>query len=293
MTILLTGGTGFLGSNILNELIRDGFDIILLKRSTSNIFRIERNINKIISYNLDEIKLEEVFENHKIDTILHCATDYGRKQADPLQIVDANLILPLRLIELGKRYHIKCFINTDTILDKRVSHYSLSKKQFGDWFMNYKNDMRCVNVALEHFFGPNDDKTKFVSHVIGQLLGNVEKLDLTPGEQKRDFVYIDDVVSGFKVIIKEAERLENGYYEFEIGSGNLVSIKEFVIMIRDIIGNTKTKLNFGALEYRENEVMSSNVNLEKISQLGWSCENSLSDGLKKTINFEINKKKDL
>lgn len=286
-TILITGGTGYLGSRILKKLIASDNKIILLKRSYSNTFRIKDIENLIITYNVDKLALENIFLEHKINIILHCATDYGRKNIEPLQIIDANLTLPLRLLELGKRNGVSCFINTDTILDKRVSYYSLSKRQFHDWFLLYRKDLCCINIALEHFFGPGDDKTKFVSYIINELVNKTEKIDLTLGEQKRDFVYIDDVVAGFLLIIKKSLELGYGYFKFEIGSGSLISIRDFVIKIKELIGNASTKLNFGAIPYRENEVMNSHVDLAEIKKLGWVCENSLEEALKKTINASL------
>ena len=287
-TILLTGATGYLGNNLFNSLVRDpSLEIIVLKRSFSNTFRIKKLFDKVKFYDIDTIRLEDVFENNKIDIILHCATDYGRKNASVLQIIEANLILPMTLIELGRKHGVQCFINTDTILDKRVSHYSLSKKQFKDWLLSYKESMVCINVALEHFYGPGDDKTKFVSYVVDSLLEKVDKIDFTEGEQKRDFIFIDDVIEAFIKIIDHTYSLSNGFYEFEIGSDNVVSIKEFVLMIKHLTENNITALNFGALPYRENEVMGRRTNLESIKKLGWSPKRSLKDGLKLTIEQEL------
>ncbi|MFH1968375.1 MAG: NAD(P)-dependent oxidoreductase [bacterium] len=224
---------------------------------------------------------------NQIDLILHCATDYGRKNVSPLQVIEANLILPIKLLELGKNYGVECFINTDTILDKRINYYSLSKKQFKDWLFVYKNDLTCINVALEHFYRPFDDKTKFVSYVTDSLINQVEKIDLTKGEQKRDFIFIDDVVSAFLKIIDYSNGLEKEFFEFEIGSDKMVAIKELVLTIKEIIGNTKTVLNFGALPYRENEVMEGLADVTEIKKLGWSARYSLYDGLKKMIDQEL------
>lgn len=287
-TILLTGATGYLGSNILKLLVENNqYRVIILKRSTSNIFRIQDCLNKTKFYDIDKIEIEKIFAENKIDTILHCATDYGRKNVNPLQIIDANLNLPVKLLELGRMNGVKCFINTDTILDKRINHYSLSKKQFKDWLFSYKDRMVCVNVALEHFYGPGDDKTKFVSYVVDGLINQVEKMDFTKGEQKRDFVYIDDVVFAFLKIINYSAELKNGFYEFQIGSEKIVTIKEFVSMIKEISGNRKTALNFGALPYRENEVMECAADISNIKKLGWSSKYSLQDGLKKMIEQEL------
>jgi len=284
--ILLTGGTGYLGSKILKQLVDNGYNIILLKRSFSNPVRIKEYINKIISYDIDLVPLERIFSENTIDTIVHCATNYGRGENDPLHVIEANLLLPLKLLELGKKYHIKSFINTDTILDKRINYYSLSKKQFKDWLIVYKQDYTCVNVLLEHFYGAGDDSTKFVTYIIHNLLKNVDKIDLTRGEQKRDFIYIDDVVDAFVKIINSLDNFNQDFYEFEIGTNYPLSIKQFVELAKQLSGNKYTLLNFGALPYRENEVMNYNVNTSEISKLGWKCNSTVEEGLKKMIELE-------
>ena len=284
--ILLTGGTGYLGSRILKQLIENGNSVLLLKRSFSNPARIKEYINKIDSYDSDLIPLERIFRENTIDTIVHCATNYGRGETDPLHVIEANLLLPLKLLELGKKYHIKSFINTDTILDKRINYYSLSKKQFKDWLFVYKQDYTCINVSLEHFYGPGDDATKFVTYIIHNLLKNVDKIDLTKGEQKRDFIYIDDVVDAFVKIINSLDNFNRDFYEFEIGTTHPLSIKQFVELAKQLSGNKHTLLNFGALPYRENEVMNYYVNTSEISKLGWKCNWTIEEGLKKMIELE-------
>jgi nucleoside-diphosphate-sugar epimerase len=286
-SILLTGATGFLGSHILKNLLGINYKIIILKRSFSNTFRIENDLNNLKIYNLDEINLEKIFEENEIDIVLHTATQYGRKQESIVDIVESNLMLPLKLLSLSQVYNVKTFINTDTLLDKRISSYALSKKQFRNWLQFYSNNMTCINVSLEHFFGPKDDSTKFVTYIIKSLIEEVEKLDLTAGEQERDFIYIDDVVEAFIVIIQNINN-QNGFYEYEIGSGVNIKIKDFILKTADILENTTTKLNFGALPYRENEVMKSHVNLTEIYKLGWSPKTNFVDGLYRTIKLERN-----
>ena len=285
-TILLTGGTGYLGSNLLKRLVGSGYKVILLKRSSSNLIRIKKYTNKVTSYDIDQVPLETVFLENTVDIILHCATDYGRRDPDPLRMIEANLVLPVKLIELGKNYQVNCFINTDTALDKSVSHYSLSKKQFRDWLSTYKKELICINVAIEHFYGPGDDETKFVTYIVRNLIKNADRIDLTKGEQERDFLYIDDAVDAFVKIIEYSDTLDTGFYEFEIGSSNPVSIREFVMLAKQLSGNDHTILNFGALPYREHEVMNSTVNSTAIARLGWKCRVTVKDGLKKMIAIE-------
>jgi len=125
-----------------------------------------------------------------------------------------------------------------------------------------------------------------VTHVVQDLVNNAEKIDLTPGEQKRDFVYIDDTVDAFLRIIRHSGTLGPGFSEFEVGSGSPVTIREFVELAKGLAGNTRTILNFGAIPYRENEVMNCNADTTAISRLGWGCTVPLREGLKRTIDAE-------
>ncbi|MDP1573507.1 MAG: NAD-dependent epimerase/dehydratase family protein [Coxiellaceae bacterium] len=288
MIVLLTGATGFLGSNILKMLLKENHQVIILKRSFSKTIRIEAYLSEIIFYNLDELlSLEEVFKKNKIDVIVHCATDYGRKSTENTQLIHANLILPLQLLQLAKAFQVKAFLNTDTILDKRVNSYSLSKKQFIEWMDLYINDIICINLSLEHFYGPFDDSSKFLSHIIQLLIEGVPEIPLTPGEQERDFVYIDDVVAAFSLILKNLPNYTLGNVEhYEVGSGTNIKIKDLVFLAKEIIGNKSSNVVLGALSYRDNEIMCSQVDLKKITSLGWAPKVTLFEGLKKTVSIE-------
>lgn len=286
MNILLTGATGFLGSNLLVRLVEDGHNVIVLVRQSSSRQRIASLLDRVTVHTVGDTNYNDLFHSNCIETIIHCATNYGRGAIDPLELLDANLIMPLQLLQSGCRAGVRCFINTDTILDKSVNDYALSKSQFREWLENYAQKMVCVNVALEHFYGPLDNPTKFVSFIVKQLLDGVDSINLTLGEQKRDFIFIDDVVSAFLLILDNCVSMKSGYYDYEIGTGDTISIREFVELVKQLSGNTHTHLNFGAIPYRENEAMETVVNTAAISAFGWKPTTSLIEGLSKMIATE-------
>ncbi len=285
-TILITGATGFLGSHVLGALLRSGRDVIVLKRSFSHTGRIRDLIPLVRTYDIDRAGCEAVFSENSIDTVIHCATNYGRRQDNPFSVIQANLMLPLQLLYAGRQHGIKTFINTDTVLDKRINYYSLSKSHFADWLRMMSSHMKCVTLSLEHFYGPGDDRTKFVTSMVRQLLEGVPRIDLTKGGQKRDFIHVDDVVGAFLTVLENMETISSGYHKMEVGSGNTITIRDFVEKLKVMTGNTATELNFGALEYRENEVMESHVDIAGICGLGWQPKISLDDGLSATIEQE-------
>lgn len=204
----------------------------------------------------------------------------------PLHILECNLFLPLKLFELGGKYGTSCFINTDTILNKRINNYSLSKSQFRDWLIIYSKSLVCINVSLEHFYGPYDDETKFVTYIVRSIISSIDSIDLTFGRQKRDFIYIDDVVDAFVLIVNQSANLGVGYYNFEIGTSRSTEIRQFVTLVKHIANNSHTKLNFGALPYRQDETMDINIDSTEIMKLGWEPKFTIEEGLKKTICLE-------
>jgi CDP-paratose synthetase len=280
----ITGGTGFLGSSIVSELLKKEFKIVCLIRQKSNLRRLDQFRDQIEFVELSSLDFEDFFSNNKIHTVLHCATNYGRTEASPIETIEANLMLPLRILFAAARNDVEVFINTDTILDKRINHYSLSKSQFSDWLEGYPSKMKCFNVAIEHFYGPGDDPSKFVNWVIRELLANVVSLDLTMGEQRRDFIYIDDVVSAFIAIIDNEHKFKKGFHRFDVGTNNLIQIRELVKTIKTICNNKVTSLNFGKLPYREGEIMESDVDLSQLKSLGWTPKYTLNQGLESTIS---------
>lgn len=294
MNVLLTGATGYLGSRLLAALAKEGgHTLAALVRPTSNRASIEA-----IARRAPDVKPIEVLEctsaalyarlaAGEFDLILHSATNYGRRDLARTEIVEANLVLPLRLLDAALRCGRRiAFINTDTMLDKRVSAYSLSKKQFREWLQAYADEIVGINVALEHFFGAGDDPTKFVSHVVRALLRQEPRLALTPGEQERDFIYIDDVVAAFLYITRFAASAARGFYDFELGRGEPVTVRAFVELAKGVCGNTVTQLDFGAEPYRPHEVMRIAARTEALGALGWRPALTLEEGLRRMIAEE-------
>jgi len=234
-----------------------------------------------VLYNIENLDYSVPFNAHgKIDAVIHTSTCYGRHGETPSEVFEANTGFPLRLLDAASATGVGIFINTDTILDKYLNLYSLSKNQLLEWgrFFCMHNKIRFINMRLEHFYGPGDEASKFTTHVINSCLRNVPELKLTLGEQKRDFIYIDDVVSAYLIILEKLGQFPDLFNEFHVGSGAAVSIRDFVEKVHHITGS-KTQLAFGSLPYRKGEVMSSHANVEPLAKLGWFCKTNLEQGL--------------
>jgi CDP-paratose synthetase len=284
--ILLTGATGFLGSHLLEALLKKGHKVVILKRSTSNTRRIEHFMTQVTSYDVDTQPLELAFEQQRIDVVIHTACHYGRNGAPIHQIVESNLMFGLRILDAGLKFNTDTFINTDTLLQKHLNVYTLSKKQFVEWLQQQSDQIQVVNLKLEHMFGPKDDASKFVPWALSQLKANALEIKLTKGEQERDFIYIEDVVSAYMTVLEKVPGLVK-FNEFDVGTGQLITVKTFLEMLKKVyeanFGTSMTKLNFGAIPYREGEMMTVEVNNQALLALGWKPMTSNETGLEKIL----------
>ena len=137
-------------------------------------------------------------------------------------------------------------------------------------------------MRLEHFYGPGDNDSKFTSYVINSCIENIPNLELTLGEQKRDFIYIDDVISAYLILLGKMDTFSDEFNEFDVGSGEAISIKDFVKIVHQLT-HSQSFLDFGAIPYRKGEVMLSEINIEPLNQLGWECKTKLEQGLELTL----------
>ncbi len=287
MNILITGGTGFLGSHLTKYFINAGHNLWILTRKSSSMNRLngyENRLQQVVYHDINDI--EKALTSLEIDCVIHTACSYGRAGENISEITSVNLSFPLAVLAWAVKNNVKSFINTDTVLDKYLNPYSISKKQFvewGEWLAKQKK-IQFINVLLEHMYGAGDHESKFTTYVIRSCLNNIKELDLTAGEQKRNFIHINDVVSAYGILLDHLDDLKC-YENISVGSGYAGTIRNLVKLIRDL-SNSRTKLNFGAIPYREGEAMLCQTDISALRNFGWKPEYTLEAGMQKTITEE-------
>lgn len=279
-TFLISGINGYLGSHLAKALSNE-FNIIGLEYSLENLFRITECNYKVYSAK-DEIP-EAIFTEQTIDMVVHTATFYGRNNEDYIQMFEANLYSPINLLDKAINHGCQLFVNTDTVLDRFVSTYALTKRQFQEWLYHRRNEIKVINLQLEHFYGPGASSTNFITSMINKLKNNEPHIDLTLGEQQRDFVYIDDVVNALLTVIKKQCIIVPSYSSYQVCTNKLISIKKLMIMMKDLTKSSST-LRFGAVPYRENELMHSETDNTDLRALDWNPLYTTKDGLDLTLS---------
>ena len=297
MVILLTGGTGYLGSKLTKLLCDSNHKVILLKRQSSCIKRLKKISHNLVYYDVENCDCSKPFNDFShIDIIIHAATDYGRNSKTE-EVLESNVTFPVNLLVNAIKFNSSCFINTDTYFNTEspicsyLDKYATSKKLFLEESrkLALNSSIKYINMRLEHVYGAGDSNSKFVNWLFNNLIINQKELNLTLGEQMRDFIYIDDVSRAYKNMIYNINKFKKGYTNIPVGSGVPISIKEFVLNAKNFL-KSDTILKFGAIDYRKNEIFMSCADTEILNGLGWNCQFSLKEGFIKMKEYHINTK---
>jgi nucleoside-diphosphate-sugar epimerase len=292
--ILLTGYRGFIGSAVLE---------ILLKKTDYKIFVVgsQSDSYRNLPPSVEALSVEDIYAgillDKKIDVVVNCANSFENTLLTDRSPLVANLQFPLFILEtvLGSASH---FVNLDTSLNKNKliyparTYYSLTKKHFKEYLEIMSNKIKVSNLICEHVYGIGsiNRKTLIADLIKYGLSGNHEELKLTKGEQIRDFVHVEDVASAILTVIQlRLESFGENYLNFEIGTGNGISIKEVASLIQEKL-KLKTPYALDTVGYRENEIMYSVANLKLMNEIGWHPSFTISEGLDHIIqSVQLNK----
>jgi CDP-paratose synthetase len=290
MHILVTGATGHIGSELIKNCLSNDFKISAIKRLNSDLKKLDLFINKIDWYDNNSTELKKLFESkNKVDAVVHAATNYGRKYCSINEVIESNINFPIRLLESAVEYGVEKFINLDSFFSagahsgSYLNAYSLSKKHFLEYAdVIALKKIKLINMRLHHVYGTNDNQEKFIPKIIIELIKNKPQINLTHGQQTRDFIYIDDVISAVRTILHD-ENIKKGTSNFDVGTGVSYRIEDFVRLLHRNL-NSGSKLEFGKLQMEFDEIIDAKANIAPLKELGWGPKISLEMGLKLVIN---------
>lgn len=274
MRIILTGSSGYLGRHLIKRLLSRNDDLLCILRRQSDF--IDSMKDKLSFAYIDDNDLVETFEKFNANAVFHLACSYEVAGNNESDILNSNFLLPLGLLfKLKVSKHL--FISTS--LPKYLNAYTLSKNHLSEWGKYYsdKYGFDFYTILLENFYGEDEPQNRFIPCVIKKLKNN-EDIDLTEGTQRRDFIYVKDAING---LVKILDCNLKGYHDIPLGSGDWVSIKELIEYLKTVT-NSKSILNFGALEKRKNEPESI-ADLALMHSIGFEVEYDWKLGMKKIV----------
>lgn len=298
-TIFITGAGGFIGANLTKRLLKENFYIHVLNHSENIPWRLKEITNKItVHYGdiTDYNSLRGALLKTKPDYITHLAT-YGAYsfETDFGKIMSVNILGTKNLLEASRDIPYKCFINTgssseygfkdkpmkeDDFCDP-ISYYGLSKlaaTQMCKVFAQI-NDKPIVTLRLFSVYGPYENQTRFVPTIIKSLIVK-EVINLTPGNVRRDFIYVDDVLTAYIKALNLGFKIKGKI--LNIGTGKEHTNDEVVKKLLKITGK-KTKIKKGGFSKRDWDTNHWVADTSKSKKyLKWKSKYSIEKGLSET-----------
>ena len=267
MNILMLGGTGYLGSNLVRSLLDEGHELTCVIRPKSRRnYLDELHGVRLIMNDLSEIEAE--FQRANYDWVISAVCTYRQNESLYMDMLESNFIFPVKILNLAAKYRVKNFMAMGTSIPDGFSMYSFTKNRLADtgkYFSEHEKLINFIELRLEMFYGSypggtDEPESRFIRNSMIKLCRN-EPLLLTAGTQKRDIIHVEDVaglVSGV---------LNADYHGFRIlpaGSGENHPIREIIEFLHRTAGSS-SRLEFGAVPQRAGEP-------DTLSNTGWYSE---------------------
>lgn len=274
-SLYIIGGSGFIGKNMVRCLYGKYSISVFDKYIDNEYFSRYPNVS-CYQIELDQEKISQEIPTPKfiinLASIVTAERDLGLFDA----MIQSNLKVLLNLYNRFKGDEkLKLFVQfgsseeygdvespfVETMREEPNSPYALVKQLTTNTTMmlyrNYKFPSMVVRPG--NLFGPLQNKTKFIPYIIEQLKNNLP-LDVTPCEQKRDFIYVDDFIQGIENILNCSTSFVGQIVN--LSSGESVSLRTIIETCKKALNST-SQINYGAMPYRENEMMDLRCSMEK------------------------------
>ena len=274
--ILVTGGAGFIGTNLIKTLIKDNHHITSIDNYSTGL---KENEIEGVKYIDSDIELIDQLES-KFDLCFHLAAQSRVQPSfeDPQESTRVNVNGTMKVMEWAKKQSVKVIYagSSSKHHDPSDSPYAMTKYLGEEICKLYKKSFK-VNVEIARFYnvyGPNEPLDEKFGNVIGIWRQKV-RLDkpltiVGDGNQKRDFTHVDDITDG---ILKIAFSDKNHSDAWELGSGVSYSIKELFNMFKERFNVTSVYVDDQPGNYRK----TLRVNDDIIKELNWNPQDRLKD----------------
>jgi len=310
--VLVTGGAGFIGSNVAEYLLERGDDVVIvdevndyydptIKEGNLELLqkKMEGQEHRLSIYRgdiCDEEFMLDVFEKERPEWVCHMAARAGVRPSiqDPYIYIHSNIRGTTNLMELSHKYGVKNFVfassssvyggststyfSEDENVDNPVSPYAASKKACELLSYTYHH-LYNLNVSALRFFtvyGPRGRPDMAPFKFIDRVSRGLELQQFGDGSSSRDYTYIADIVDG---IVRAIDR-PHPYEVFNLGKGNGTSLKEFIGLVQKHVGK---KANIKLMPDQPGDVPYTCADVSKAYRLlGYRAKVSFEEGIKRT-----------
>lgn len=295
MNILVTGGSGFLGKNLCRTLVNAGH----------NVLNVDKKACDVVETVVGDVMDQQLVERHMsgIEAVFHLASyiEAGESVEMPRKYIENNVLGTLAVLEAMKKFGVKKFLFSSSAAvygeplrtpikeDDRtlpINPYGMTKLAMEGLVSSYVYSYGMTGVALRYFnlYGPGEDhqpETHAIPRFISQIMHDEEVTVWGDGSNKRDYIYIDDVVSAHLLALS----LPQGYHYMNLSGKNATEVRQIVALLEKIIGKTAKIKNFPP---RPGDPMELFADASKAKEaLGWEPKMEFEEGLKKMVEWMV------
>jgi len=312
--ILVSGGAGFIGSHLIERLLKEGYEVVCLdnfndyydpqiKRDNIKTFLREKRFNLIEADIRDKDILKRIFNKYEFQKVIHLAAQAGVRLSlkQPNLYVDVNINGTLNLLELCREYKIKNFIfgSSSSVYGatkeipfseegklKPISPYGVSKRT-GELLCYTYNHLYNLPVTILRFFtvyGPRQ-RPDMAIHKFTKLIDEGKEICLYGnGETSRDYTYISDIVEG----IMSALNKDFNYEIFNLGNSNPTNLSHMISLIEKNIGKS-AKVKYLPERPGDPSITFADISKSK-RMLNYNPKIKIEKGIKRFVEWYKNEK---
>lgn len=301
VTILVTGGAGFVGSHIVDAYLAAGHKVVVV----DDLFTGHpENVNPQCEFHHMDIRdprLEVLFQRHKFDIVSHQAArgNVRASMEDPMTYADVNVRGGLNLLECCRKYGVRKIIYSSTggcvygeprYLPADEKHplqprdpYGASKASYELYLPVYEMNygLRYTILRYPNVYGPRQDpfgEAGVVSIFVGQMLRKRQPIINGDGEQLRDYVYVSDVVQANLLVLDKGDN-----DVFNVGWGKGTSVNQVFHMLKSILRSNSHEVHDPP---KLGEIRQTYLDSTKAAKiLNWKPQVSLQEGLQRTADY--------
>jgi len=295
MRILITGATGFIGRNLVPHIyskFNHKKNIAILVRNSMKSTGLFEGLEYLSIIDSTKYNYKQEIKDFNPEIVIHLATLSTSSDKEEFidSLISSNIEMGTHLLDALKGTKIKYFINIGTFAeyyynDSELSSaylYSATKTAFRTILKYYQQtlDFKWINVIPYTVYGAEDTKMKVIDYIISSL--DVKNpVQMTKGEQRLDFIHIEDVVEFFVTLIENIHKITQNFTEFHLGTGKGTSIRELTHLIETIYLST-ANIEWGGLPYRQNDILQAIAPTSKNKEfLNWESKIDLQNGIRK------------